>query len=188
MRTLRGLHQRLALLCNRHGAILDNYVLTLPVLRLCSFTSSRQRRLGRLVTMKLDTPQFHSLFTPELKHLVTLFGKYDYELRIAGGAVRDLIMDSLPSDVDFATTATPDQMKIMFEKERVRMINTKGEKHGTITARINDKVINVISLMLYEHHKHSPLREFRLLWISLGLWQVSSLYNADLHHISEIFL
>jgi tRNA nucleotidyltransferase (CCA-adding enzyme) len=30
-------------------------------------------------------------------------------------------------------------MKDMFEAEQVRMINAKGEAHGTITARINDK-------------------------------------------------
>ncbi|KAH8031830.1 hypothetical protein HPB51_020948 [Rhipicephalus microplus] len=30
-------------------------------------------------------------------------------------------------------------MKEMFENEGVRMINTRGEKHGTVTARINDK-------------------------------------------------
>lgn len=44
-----------------------------------------------------------------------------------------------PKDLDFATTATPDQMKEMFTTEGIRMINTKGEKHGTVTARINDK-------------------------------------------------
>lgn len=44
-----------------------------------------------------------------------------------------------PKDLDFATTATPIQMKEMFTNENVRMINTKGEKHGTITPRINDK-------------------------------------------------
>jgi tRNA nucleotidyltransferase/poly(A) polymerase len=54
--------------------------------------------------------------------------------------VRDLVVDKVPQDVDFATTATPTQMKEMFEKEEIRMINMTGEKHGTITARINDKV------------------------------------------------
>jgi len=44
-----------------------------------------------------------------------------------------------PKDLDFATTATPDQMKEMFTTEGIRMINTRGEKHGTVTARINDK-------------------------------------------------
>lgn len=32
--------------------------------------------------------------------------------RIAGGAVRDLLMGIRPADVDFATTATPTQMKV----------------------------------------------------------------------------
>ncbi|KAH8414044.1 hypothetical protein KR222_003153, partial [Zaprionus bogoriensis] len=88
---------------------------------------------------KVDTPEFHSIFTPELEALVALFQKYNYELRIAGGAVRDILMKIKPKDVDFATTATPDEMKDMFDKENVRMINAKGEKHGTITPRINNK-------------------------------------------------
>ena len=44
-----------------------------------------------------------------------------------------------PADLDFATTATPDEMKEIFLTENIRMINLKGEKHGTITARINEK-------------------------------------------------
>ncbi|KAL3872940.1 hypothetical protein ACJMK2_036112 [Sinanodonta woodiana] len=94
---------------------------------------------GKLRTMKVDTPEFRGLFTPELNKLIDLFKKHDYELRIAGGAVRDLLMGKQPHDVDFATTATPNQMKEMFELEGIRMINNKGESHGTITARINDK-------------------------------------------------
>ncbi|XP_017082281.1 CCA tRNA nucleotidyltransferase 1, mitochondrial [Drosophila eugracilis] len=88
---------------------------------------------------KVKTPEFESVFTPELNDLVALFKKYDYELRIAGGAVRDILMSIPPKDIDLATTATPEQMKEMFEKEGVRMINANGEKHGTITPRINDK-------------------------------------------------
>jgi len=47
-------------------------------------------------------------------------------------------MGKQPKDLDFATDATPQQMKDMFTSEEVRMINEKGEKHGTITARINN--------------------------------------------------
>lgn len=65
-----------------------------------------------------------------------LFEKKNYELRIAGGAVRDLLSGMTPQDVDFATTATPEQMKDMFTSAGVRLINNKGEKHGTITARV----------------------------------------------------
>lgn len=57
-------------------------------------------------------------------------------------------MNKKPKDLDFATNATPDQMKSMFEKEGVRMINNKGEKHGTITPRINDKENYEVSAIL----------------------------------------
>jgi len=75
--------------------------------------------------MKLDTPEFHNLFTPELSLLTELFKKNDYELRIAGGAVRDLMMGIVPADVDFATDATPTQMKELFEREQIRMFHKK---------------------------------------------------------------
>lgn len=90
------------------------------------------------VVMRLDSPEFRSVFTPELRCLAGLFRKHNYELRIAGGAVRDILTGVRPKDLDFATDATPQQMREMFAREAVRMINEKGERHGTITARIND--------------------------------------------------
>lgn len=64
---------------------------------------------------------------------------------------RDLLDGKKPSDLDFATSATPDQMKEMFEAENIRMINNKGEKHGTITPRINDKEnFEVIQIVLFD--------------------------------------
>jgi tRNA nucleotidyltransferase (CCA-adding enzyme) len=38
--------------------------------------------------MKIDTAEFKALFSPELTTLASLFKKYGYELRLAGGAVR----------------------------------------------------------------------------------------------------
>lgn len=58
---------------------------------------------------------------------------------MAGGAVRDLLMGIQPADVDFASNATPTQLKEMFEKEKIRMLHKRGEEHGTITCRINEK-------------------------------------------------
>lgn len=40
------------------------------------------------VVTKIDTPEFKSLFTPEVNQLKQLFDKYNHEIRIAGGAVR----------------------------------------------------------------------------------------------------
>jgi len=90
--------------------------------------------------MKLDYKDFEFVFTPEVVKLLDLFKEHDYEIRLVGGAVRDILLGKEPNDLDFATTATLDQMKAMFSKEdNIEMINPKGEKHGTITARINDK-------------------------------------------------
>lgn len=69
-----------------------------------------------------------------------LFEKNQFELRIAGGAVRDLLSGKRPEDVDFATTATPEEMKDMFQSAGIRMINNKGETHGTITARVSKRL------------------------------------------------
>lgn len=52
---------------------------------------------------------------------------------------RDILMGKCPKDIDIATTATPTEMKEIFTKENIRMVNMNGEKHGTITPRINDK-------------------------------------------------
>lgn len=52
--------------------------------------------------------------------------------------MRDLLSGKQPEDIDFATTATPEEMRQMFQAAGVRMINNKGEKHGTITARVRE--------------------------------------------------
>ncbi|RWS01753.1 CCA tRNA nucleotidyltransferase 1: mitochondrial-like isoform X3 [Dinothrombium tinctorium] len=79
--------------------------------------------------------------TPQLQFLHSLFKNANYELRIAGGAVRDILNGKLPQDVDFATTATPKQMIELLNKheERVRLIiSESGIAHGTIIARIDN--------------------------------------------------
>lgn len=109
------------------------------VFRRRKFLSSSVVSKNESCTFTINTPEFYSIFTPELKKLVSIFQHYGYELRIVGGAVRDLLCGIAPLDVDFATTATPEQMYVIFEKENVRILHKKGEKHGTVAARINDK-------------------------------------------------
>lgn len=88
---------------------------------------------------KINSNEFKSIITDELKELFKIFDKNNYELRIAGGAVRDLILNIIPKDIDLATNATPRDMINLFEKENIRLINLNGAKHGTVTCRINDK-------------------------------------------------
>lgn len=96
--------------------------------------------------MQLKTQEFQSLFSDGLNALAEIFQKNHFELRIAGGAVRDLLSGKQPEDVDFATTATPEEMKHMFQAAGIRMINNKGEKHGTITARLHNENFEVTTL------------------------------------------
>uniref|UniRef100_A0A1B0C5I2 Poly A polymerase head domain-containing protein n=1 Tax=Glossina palpalis gambiensis TaxID=67801 RepID=A0A1B0C5I2_9MUSC len=48
-----------------------------------------------------------SIFTDELKAVVGIFCKYNYELCVAGGAGRDILMEITQKGVDFGTTAAP---------------------------------------------------------------------------------
>merc|ERR1712241_1512147 len=101
------------------------------VLRNCQshlrFLSSSVRK-ANLRTMKLEWSKMERVLTPELRTLSGIFSKHGYELRIAGGAVRDLLMDKTPSDVDFATTATPDQMKRMFDTDNIEVTTLRVDK------------------------------------------------------------
>ena len=73
-----------------------------------------------------------------LKSLNTLFGTAGYELMFVGGCVRDTIMGISPKDIDLATSATPDQMIELFQRNDIRYIET-GLQHGTLTAVINSE-------------------------------------------------
>ncbi|KAJ3602233.1 hypothetical protein NHX12_029992 [Muraenolepis orangiensis] len=115
--------------------------------------------------MKLETSEFQSLLSDGLKGLADLFEKHHFELRIAGGAVRDLLVGRRPEDVDFATTATPEEMKSMFQTAGIRMINNKGEKHGTITARLHNENFEVTTLRVdfQIDGRHAEV-EFTTIW------------------------
>ncbi|CAL4068106.1 unnamed protein product, partial [Meganyctiphanes norvegica] len=98
--------------------------------------------------MKLNENQMSRVLRPGVLQLAELFTSHDYEMRIAGGAVRDLLMGKTPHDLDFATTATPQEMKTLFENEGVRMVNAGGEKHGTVTARIEEENFECTTLRI----------------------------------------
>jgi hypothetical protein len=57
-----------------------------------------------------NNPNFQKIITPEILELGKKFQKYRFELRIVGGAVRDLLSNNEINDIDFSTTATPSQM------------------------------------------------------------------------------
>lgn len=101
--------------------------------------------------MKLSTitessnPDLSRLITPDIKKLGNLFKRYDEEIRIVGGAVRDALLGKQPKDIDLATTATPNKMLEIAKDNNIKVIET-GLQHGTVTFVINDEPYEITTL------------------------------------------
>lgn len=88
--------------------------------------------------MKISFDNMKFILRPSLSILQNAFSKHNYEIRIVGGAVRDLLMEKIPTDLDIATAATPTEMLDIFSAENIRTFGlTTAKKHGTIMARID---------------------------------------------------
>lgn len=75
---------------------------------------------------------------PELRAVFSALNRKGHEARIVGGALRNTLMGLPISDVDFATTAEPDEVTQAAEKAGLKVIPT-GLGHGTVTL-ISDRV------------------------------------------------
>lgn len=100
------------------------------------------------IIMKLEKSQYGFIFTPQLTTVLQVFDKYKYEIRLCGGAVRDILLGKTPTDLDFATTATPDEMTEMLEKENIRLVNKGGLKHGTVTPHVDGISFEITTLRI----------------------------------------
>ncbi|XP_040571341.1 CCA tRNA nucleotidyltransferase 1, mitochondrial isoform X1 [Lepeophtheirus salmonis] len=82
----------------------------------------------------------NSSLSPECFKLWRFLIGAGHEVRMAGGAVRDFLAGLKPSDIDFASTATPEETIKVLEEHKVQIINPfGGMRHGTVTARIDYK-------------------------------------------------
>ena len=80
-----------------------------------------------------------------------LYAGHDYELRLVGGAVRDLILDRVPKDYDFCTPALPEENVRILSDAGVHVIET-GLKHGTVTAVIDHEQYEITTLRVDTNH------------------------------------
>ena len=101
--------------------------------------------INEVITLKEETLDINSIVTPAIKYLDKVFKDNNFEIRIVGGAVRDIALNKAPKDIDFASDATPDEMIAMFDKEAIKYIPT-GLQHGTITAVINGEDFEITTL------------------------------------------
>ncbi|XP_065052708.1 CCA tRNA nucleotidyltransferase 1, mitochondrial-like [Rhopilema esculentum] len=111
------------------------------------------RHVSDLATLNLSAHKiFRELLTEELLTLVKAFLSKKHEVRIVGGAVRDILLSRhLPKDIDLATTATPDEMIKVFMENEIRYIET-GLQHGTLTAHMNGHNFEITTLRIDTNH------------------------------------
>jgi len=103
-------------------------------------------RAKQFITEAQMTKQaFKHLMTPAVKTLRDVVEASGFEIRIVGGAVRDLVSGKDPKDIDMASTATPDEMTAMLDKAGIQWIPT-GLQHGTITAVLDHEPIEITTL------------------------------------------
>ena len=93
----------------------------------------------------LDTKAFNEILNPALEKLDNVFKKNKFEIRIVGGAVRDIALGKSPKDIDLASDATPDEMVAMLDKAGIKHKPT-GLEHGTITAIIDGEGYEITTL------------------------------------------
>jgi len=86
-----------------------------------------------------------SVITSSIKKLDKVFKSNNYELRIVGGAVRDIALGKTPKDIDLATDATPDEMIAMLDKAGIKHKPT-GLEHGTLTAILDSEPFEITTL------------------------------------------
>jgi len=67
------------------------------------------------------------------------------DIRIAGGAVRDALLGRMPGEVDFATTALPDEITRRAVAASLRTVPT-GIAHGTVTVIVDGRPFEVTTL------------------------------------------
>lgn len=80
--------------------------------------------------------------------------KFGYQAYPVGGCVRDFLMHKTPKDWDIATNAKPDQLNIIFAKQK-RI--TQYAKHGTIGIIADDGCYEITTYRLdgnYGDHRH----------------------------------
>lgn len=97
-----------------------------------------------------------------VKRALNLLESSGYEAYIVGGAARDIILGDVPSDYDIASSATPDECLGVFEKAKIKTVDTS-KKHGTIVVIIEGHQIEITTYRVdgdYADNRHPDMVTF----------------------------
>lgn len=85
----------------------------------------------------------------DLRKLKSIYDKGGYELRIVGGAVRDILSNKHPKDIDLASNATPEQSEKLLADNNVKTIDVgQGAAHGVIIAHMDTDDYEIATLRI----------------------------------------
>ncbi len=90
-------------------------------------------------------------FAPDLKILRAAFQSRGFDIRLVGGAVRDILAGVDPKDMDFCTDANPDEQREIYTAFGYRFVET-GLQHGTITVVLDHVGYEITSLRTETDH------------------------------------
>ena len=79
------------------------------------------------------------------KDIMQLISDNGGEARLVGGCVRDILLRKEAQDIDLATNLSPLQVMKLLKNNNIKCIAT-GLKHGTVTAIIDNEVIEITTL------------------------------------------
>ena len=95
---------------------------------------------------------FHKYITEELKTLRAAFQACGFDIRLVGGAVRDIVAGEDPKDLDFCTDANPTEQLEIYTANGYKYVET-GLQHGTITVVIDHVGYEITSLRTETDHE-----------------------------------
>lgn len=84
-------------------------------------------------------------------NIIKILEKNNYEAYLVGGCVRDLLLGKMPNDWDITTSALPEQIFKIFEKDFT--VFGKGRKHGTIGVKIENIIYEVTTFRIDKEYK-----------------------------------
>lgn len=103
---------------------------------------------------------------PKLAALTAAFGEAGYELYLVGGSVRDAILGRLTSDLDYTTSARPDEIERLVRRFTGAVWDV-GRAFGTIACRVTEDdgtswVVEITTFRAdaYDPDSRKPIVEF----------------------------
>ena len=78
--------------------------------------------------------------------LLTALEDAGFEAYVVGGAVRDLLMGKKPHDYDITTSARPEDIRAVAEKEGWHTVEIHGEAFGIVVVVVGGQTFDVATV------------------------------------------